>query len=230
MPLKAVTFDCAQTLVNVTWDPIQVAVDAAKRADARFDEQVAAEKYGRLFLGRQSDYFQVSQKGIEAYDLWWRQLTVDWLQAIGVDLMYTEGVIHHANRIIYEQREDGQTSVFKACSGAEKILGELKSMGLKLAVISNWDISLHRVVELFGWTDAFELVVASHEFGVEKPEPAIFNHALKSLNVEPGEALHVGDDPIADVQGARAVGMHTFLADHSDQGFAGLLDRVRSLA
>jgi putative hydrolase of the HAD superfamily len=50
----------------------------------------------------------------------------------------------------------------------------------------------------------------SEEMGVEKPDPAAFAQVLKHLRIEsPADALFVGDDPVRDIQGARAAGLRT---------------------
>lgn len=43
--------------------------------------------------------------------------------------------------------------------------------------------------------------------GAQKPAPALFLHALRWAGADPGDALHVGDDPFLDVEAARRVGM-----------------------
>ena len=83
--------------------------------------------------------------------------------------------------------------------------------GVRMAIVSNWDNSLHRTLRMFGLTEYFEHVVASLEEGVEKPEARIFQIALERAGVEPGDALHVGDNPIDDWQGAKNVGMRALL-------------------
>ncbi len=55
----------------------------------------------------------------------------------------------------------------------------------------------------------FSHVVISGEVVSQKPDPAIFRHALALAGVEPGEALFVGDHPIRDILGARRLGMST---------------------
>ncbi len=49
--------------------------------------------------------------------------------------------------------------------------------------------------------------------GVSKPDPAIFQLALDVLGVPPEHALHVGDTPAADVEGAWAAGVTPVLVD-----------------
>jgi len=63
------------------------------------------------------------------------------------------------------------------------------------------------LLERHGVLQCFTATVFSDELGVRKPAPEIFLHALRTLGVEPAAAVHVGDDPILDVQGARGAGM-----------------------
>jgi putative hydrolase of the HAD superfamily len=95
------------------------------------------------------------------------------------------------------------------------VLAGLKDQGLRLAVISNWDERLPLLLEQLALTPFFDAVVTSSEVGVEKPDRRIFAEALRRLGVEPEAALHVGDSPLEDVEGAIAAGME---AVHLDRG------------
>jgi REG-2-like HAD superfamily hydrolase len=239
MSLKAVTFDCAQTLVEVLWNPVQIALDAAESAGIPLDRQVAGEQYMRLFQGRQHDYFEVSQKGFETYDAWWVGLTRDWLTPLGFD-QDLDQVVRNANRIIYGSENPAEPAligegdqcpgIFVAYPGVRELITSLRQRGLKIGLLSNWDISLHRIVKMHGWADLFDVVIASHEFGAEKPDPRIFLHACNLLGSKPEETLHVGDNPIDDIQGARAAGLHALLVDHDDKGFAEVEATVNALS
>ncbi|MFI5293180.1 MAG: HAD-IA family hydrolase, partial [Candidatus Limnocylindrales bacterium] len=59
----------------------------------------------------------------------------------------------------------------------------------------------------FGLLDSFAHLTFSDEVGVRKPAPEIFAMTLRALGVPPAEAVHVGDDPVLDVHGARAAGL-----------------------
>lgn len=85
----------------------------------------------------------------------------------------------------------------------------LRARGLRLGVISNWDPRLPDVLDGLGLTPSLDAVVYSSAVGAEKPDRRIFESALRSLGVEAGEALHVGDGRLEDVEGAQAVGMHS---------------------
>lgn len=86
-------------------------------------------------------------------------------------------------------------------------LSTLRGRGLKLAVVSNWDHRLPELLKRLGLARSFDALVYSSEVGVEKPDPRIFEEALRRLEAEPGAALHVGDGRLEDVEGAQAVGM-----------------------
>jgi len=67
----------------------------------------------------------------------------------------------------------------------------------------------------------FEAVITSEECGHEKPEPEIFHAALGALDIEPSEALMVGDRYDVDIQGARKVGMRTVWFKREGEAGAG---------
>jgi 2-haloalkanoic acid dehalogenase type II len=60
----------------------------------------------------------------------------------------------------------------------------------------------------------FQGTVSAREFGVGKPDARIFQEALRRLGLAAGQVLHVGDDWLLDVQGARAAGLHTAWVRH----------------
>lgn len=62
-----------------------------------------------------------------------------------------------------------------------------------------------------GLAGAADVVVASSDHGYRKPDPRLFALALDALRVDPGDAVYVGDNPVRDVGGARAAGVHPVL-------------------
>ena len=78
-------------------------------------------------------------------------------------------------------------------------------------VVSNWDVSLHEVLERVGLAEALDGVVTSAEVGARKPDVGIFERALAVAGVRAAEAIHVGDNPDEDVAGARAAGIEPVL-------------------
>jgi FMN phosphatase YigB (HAD superfamily) len=79
----------------------------------------------------------------------------------------------------------------------------------RLAVLSNWPLAttVDRYVEAAGWDRWLDAVVVSQRVGTIKPHPAIYGAALEALGGPgPERVLHVGDDWLADVVGAKRCG------------------------
>jgi putative hydrolase of the HAD superfamily len=97
-------------------------------------------------------------------------------------------------------------------------LGELRARGLRVLVVSNWDVSLPRVLARCGIAGLIDATVTSAEVGARKPDPAIFLAALELAGSSADEALHVGDTAEEDVTGARAAGIRALLIDRDGGG------------
>lgn len=110
-------------------------------------------------------------------------------------------------------RDFGSAAVWSPYEDAVPALETLRARGIRLAVVSNWDRRLHRILEDNGLRRLFDAVVVSSEVGWRKPHPEIFRRALDALGVAPGEALHVGDSLGDDVAGARGVGIRPVMID-----------------
>ena len=65
-----------------------------------------------------------------------------------------------------------------------------------------------------------DAVLASEVEGFAKPHPHLFEKAIAQLGIQPGEAVHVGDDLFYDVQGARSAHVRPLLLDryHHEDG------------
>lgn len=95
---------------------------------------------------------------------------------------------------------------FRLTDGAEDALDALAGAGLELVCTANWDVGLHGILDRLGVSSRFAAIVTSADAGVEKPDPAIFHLALSHVSVEPGQALHIGDEEV-DRLGAAAAGL-----------------------
>jgi HAD superfamily hydrolase (TIGR01509 family) len=97
--------------------------------------------------------------------------------------------------------------------GVPETLAALKAAGLTLVVVSNSDGTVEQGLATFGLRHHLGHVVDSGVVGIEKPDPAIFRHALALSGSRPERTLHVGDLYATDVVGARAGGVHAILLD-----------------
>ena len=104
-------------------------------------------------------------------------------------------------------------SNFQLLPGARELVDGARERGWKLALVSNWSPSMPALLARLRILHAFDRVLISAIEGVEKPDPEIFERALSRLNVQAGEALHLGNEPVQDVRGAGACGIRTLLFD-----------------
>lgn len=95
---------------------------------------------------------------------------------------------------------------FEVLPGAAEALDQLRAGGLALACVANWDVSLAEYLDRAGVARRFDVVLSSAEASALKPDPRIFRLALERVGVEPGRALHIGDDDV-DRDGAAAAGL-----------------------
>jgi HAD superfamily hydrolase (TIGR01509 family) len=116
---------------------------------------------------------------------------------------------------------------FRAFPDAHPALAELRRLGLRLVCVSNWDCSLPDVLARCGLAGSLDGVVTSAVAGVQKPDPAIFAAALEVAGCKPSEALHVGDSPAEDVEGARAAGIGALLIGRDGAGDIESLAAIR---
>lgn len=88
------------------------------------------------------------------------------------------------------------------------VLAALRNRGYRTGLISNHNDSLLRVLQHHHLKPLLDTVTYSQEAGAEKPDPAVFALALRRAGTTASDAVHVGDSIEADVEGARAVGIH----------------------
>ncbi|HMK45410.1 MAG TPA: HAD family hydrolase [Methanocella sp.] len=96
-------------------------------------------------------------------------------------------------------------------SGAIETLEALQHAGNRLALISNTGRTpgraMRQIMRRLGILDFFEVTTFSNEVGYLKPDGRIFAETLRRLGVPPGNAVHVGDHQVLDVQGSKEHGM-----------------------
>jgi putative hydrolase of the HAD superfamily len=109
--------------------------------------------------------------------------------------------------------------------GALATLAALSGDGYTLALVSNImrtpGRTLRQVLDRFRLLGYFRHTTFSDEVRIRKPDPEIFALTLRAVGSDPAAAVHVGDDPVLDVRGARAAGMRVVQVSSSRRGMAG---------
>lgn len=142
---------------------------------------------------------------------WWRDFLDRLCEYLGTEAptRFTAAELYH---------RFSQADAWEVFPDVRESLARLQGMGVSLAVVSNWDDRLGRLLTHLDLTRYFDAIVFSAALGVEKPDPRIFAYALELLDVAPEAAMHVGDDRRQDVEGALAAGMHALHLVRSETG------------
>ena len=95
-----------------------------------------------------------------------------------------------------------------AMPGANRLLADLKQQGYKLAVVSNGGHATRlTILQGLGFSHYFDQIISSELVGISKPNPEIFLHTSRQLDIAPQHCLFIGDHPVNDIQGATQAGM-----------------------
>jgi putative hydrolase of the HAD superfamily len=95
------------------------------------------------------------------------------------------------------------------------VLADLKQRGFKLGLVSNVDADMSASFESLGLAEGLDVIVTPADAGASKPDPRIFQEALRRAGVRPEEAVFVGDQYNVDVVGARGAGLEGVLLDRT---------------
>lgn len=210
--IEAILFDLDDTLV-----------DARGSWRAGFAEAIAE-------LHAQSPALQALGSPTEIYDGWFRHYSEEAHRAAGFGEWQARFTIEAFERLVaehvgpdpalaarlvarYQAATPGHLAIFP---DAEPLLERLRAR-YPLGLISNGPSELQRPkIEKFDLERYFEVVLVSGEFGVRKPDPAIFTAALEALGVSAGRSVFIGDNPRDDIAGACAVGLATIWVNRGD--------------
>ncbi len=192
MELDAITIDAFGTLITLA-DPVgPLRAALAARGVARMDGEVR-----RAFAAEVAYYVPRSHEGRDeaTLALLRRDCARVFLDAAGAELDEGEFTAAFLASLVFEAVPDAAA----ACRA-------LVAAGLRLAVVSNWDVGLEEHIAGLGLDTLVDAIVTSAEAGAPKPAPAVFELALGRLGASPAQGVHIGDAP-ADEEGARAAGM-----------------------
>lgn len=99
------------------------------------------------------------------------------------------------------------TAAVAPVDGVEDLVADLRSEYV-VGLLTNGPVRAQRdKLDALGWTDRFDAALVSGDLPAGKPDPRAFEALVDALGVEPREAVYVGDDPEADVRGARNAGL-----------------------
>ena len=210
--IRAVFFDAAHTLI----DPRPPSAEVYAACGARHGMTVTAEAMRAALAplwwtmrAEKNRGSAVTGTNEEMEQAWWRTLLARAFRDAGEARPVSEELF----REIF--RHFARGDAWKVFPDVPPAIAALRSRGMRLGVLSNFDSRLRPVLADHRLDDQFDSITISSEAGWEKPHPNIYQAALAALGVAPQEALMVGDDWEHDVQGPTAVGMRALWLSRS---------------
>jgi putative hydrolase of the HAD superfamily len=219
-PLECVLFDAGDTLLSPepSFQGRFVAVAAGQGLDVEEARVQAAIAATIRAVTWPDDWTDPATQ---------RRFWLDFYQRVLAELGHPQDGAALAEALFAAFSDPGNYKLF---DDARPALEALAARGLKLGVVSNFEPWLEEVLALEGVHHLFSAVAISGKLGVAKPEPAIFRAALEQAGVQADATVHVGDQPVNDVEAARAVGITPVLIDRSGRAADAPGHVVRDLA
>ncbi len=209
--IRAVLFDVGGTLVHPDYLVIQ-------RVLADFGLQ---EELGRIRATESAAKLAAQQPNAVTP---WKSFFGGWFRALGVPESDLAQLI---DRVWQQHRSKNLWS--EVTEDTVPTLRALQKGKFKLGVISNSDGTAQSLLDGLDLAAYFDVIVDSEVVGARKPDAAIFEFALNTLDVEPRHALYIGDVYDADVLGARGAGLMAVLFDPHMQATETGCVRIRRL-
>jgi HAD superfamily hydrolase (TIGR01549 family) len=182
------------------------------------DRHPTLEQWQTLERKTKSEFDQGMQNGKIDRSFWWIFHTY-LLQQLGEDIRLRDMLV---------EKTQNSANWDQLLPGSRESLDRLRQK-FRIAVISNADGGIERVLTRCGIADCFESITDSGIVGIEKPRAGIFKAALAAMNARANESLYVGDVYSVDYLGARNAGMQAVLFDVAGAYRDRELPRVESL-
>ncbi len=198
---EMILFDYGHTLLcEPSWNPLRGEIELCKYLTKNPQNLTAEEICGfseSLFGGFHD--VRWLQNGCEVSEYTLMRLKNEYL---GLEYSVT---LEEAEIILFNGISPGDIM-----PGADKMLDCLNSAGIRTAVVSNNSYSSAALAERFSRllpNNRFEFIISSADYAVRKPNPLIFNLALRKAGLTADKVWYCGDRPDIDVEGSSAVGM-----------------------
>ena len=186
--MKAVVFDLDETLVDR-----RGSLDAySKKLHSAFADSVVVPE--ALFT---TEFHRLDGNGRVPRD--------EFFEALSRNLFVNVPAKH-----VKEHFEATAWTTPRLFDGVLDLLTSLRAQDWRIGIITNGGVpSQSAKINNSGLGELIDVSVISAAFGVKKPAPEIFRHLTDALQIEPRQSWFVGDDPVADIWGAKQVGLRT---------------------
>jgi len=222
--IKSVLFDLGGTLITYRVDPF---VELEKKISSEIEKllyqngyKISENFYFALKTRLWKEWKQKS--GMTGAEFRLEEFLCHLLRELSIQENAIEKLIPPIVEIIY--KHDLKNIVLKP--DARKVLNELRTMRLKLGIITNSSYSQHHIegiLQRLKIAPYFSIVLVSSKEKVAKPHPEIFKKALDRLGIAAQEAVFVGNDLYSDIEGAKKAGIMPILIADGQQSAQALM-------
>ncbi|BFU96637.1 MAG: Haloacid dehalogenase, subfamily IA [Nitrospira sp.] len=225
--VRVVFFDAADTLfhVNGTVEEIylRLAVEFGFK-ETRDSLAAIKQAFGRAFREAPPPVFAATEPAQikRSERLWWFDIVHSVFYRVGIFERFDDFFDR-----VFDVFEDPAS--WRLFPETRATLDQLRTQGVELGIISNFDSRLFAVLRGLDIAQAFNTVTISSLARAAKPSAKIFQLAIDKHAVDPGEALHVGDSPRDDVEGAAKAGLKALLLDRRGRYQDSHMPAIRTL-
>jgi HAD superfamily hydrolase (TIGR01549 family) len=204
--IRAVLFDAGNTLIRM--DYAAIATELGRHGVSVTPEAVQRAEWSARVRVDAALFAPVAPLSTESRDTATLYLRY-WLQGLGVtDPLVIETMAE------WRRRYNAPVGLWTVAEPeAAEALGLVRAAGRVAGVISNSNGTIRGILERLALAPHLDFVLDSHEEGLEKPDPRLFERALGRAGVGAGEAAYIGDLYSVDVVGARRAGIQAVLMD-----------------
>lgn len=197
---KLITFDVTDTLLKFKRPPgIEYAATASALGYPNVDPDKITAQFSNNFKQMNHDYPNFGRNKI-AWERWWELLIENVFKSAGTAFSQDD-TYRLASELIDKYETD---ECWEIQDGAIDLIEKIKDIDKMVGVVSNFDPRLKFLVRNMKLPE-FDFLVGSYEIGAAKPDPRIFDVAIKlgNFNAMPDEALHIGNTPELDYLAAK---------------------------
>jgi FMN phosphatase YigB (HAD superfamily) len=214
--VRAISFDFGNTLVPVGREDLRAVVRRMTSSVAARSGPFDESAFRAAWAEERERQFTEEVPQMREVDLAQRMVRVlarmRGIEAPGRDVAWDDDAA--ARLSTHEEVEDAMTDYSAAFVELIRAPAEVGPLLERLAaryvlgICSNWPVAatIDRFAENAGWLPLLRTIVVSQRVGAIKPDARMFSAAQTALGMAPGQILHVGDDWVADIVGAKRAG------------------------
>lgn len=196
LPIDTLFIDAGGVLVHPSWTRVSDAltrhgVPVTPQALARAEPLATRELDQATLIGMTDD----QKRGWIYFNILLRHAGI--AQSEATDAALDDLRAYHDRENLWEHVEPDVVPALEA----------FRALGLRLVVVSNANGRLRHLFDRLDLTRWFDVLLDSHEWGVEKPDPRLFELALEHSGADRARTVHIGDLYHVDIAGARRAGL-----------------------